>query len=108
MRGSNGRPTEAGRRSDGEEWVGDAQQRVLQIEEGALAAAGTPCGVQGCRQERAGTTGPRSVVAKLSSAHLRARHTPRAASEMAGALGYSFLVGRGWRLTTTAGVGDAV
>jgi hypothetical protein len=49
--------------------------------------AGTPCGVQGWGegQERTG------CEAKLSSAHLRARHTPPASSEMAGVLGSSFL-----------------
>lgn len=52
----------------------------------APGRAGTPCGVQGWgadgqRQERTGGE------AKLSSAHLRARHTPPGLSEMAGALG---------------------
>lgn len=39
-------------------------------------------------KERAGTGGE----AKLSAAHLRARHTHAGASEMAGALGRSFLL----------------
>lgn len=75
------------------EWVPGTQQRVLQIEEGAHVPAGTPCGVQGWQrkgQERRGR------VAKLSSAHLRARHTPPRVPprKWAGALGYSFPVNR--------------
>jgi hypothetical protein len=43
---------------------------------------------------RAGTNGLRS---EMTSAHLRARHTPPASSEMAGVLGCSFLLTSGRR-----------
>jgi hypothetical protein len=70
-------------------------QRVLQIEERAAARVRhhTRRGRHAMWEQgwggRAGTNGLRS---EMTSAHLRARHTPPASSEMAGVLGCSFLL----------------